>query len=85
MMSLKTKPNVWPRNPILNSTNRVKRLYCSIAIAPITGEIPVRTALNDRASLRYSRIIINLRRKTSSIKTHRNIHMKKNLSMAYLE
>jgi hypothetical protein len=49
---------VWPKKPIRNKISKVKILYCCIAMAPITGEIPVRTALNDLANFRYSRIII---------------------------
>ncbi len=40
-----------------NNMRRWIGLYCLAAIAPITGEMPVSTALNERASFRYSRII----------------------------
>jgi len=59
-MSLKTNPKVCPKKPIKNNKKRMAILYCPIAIAPITGDTPVNTALNERASFRYSRIILEL-------------------------
>lgn len=59
-MSLKTNPKVCPKNPTRNKRNKMTMSYCCIAIAPITGDIPVKTALNDRASFRYSRIMTKL-------------------------
>ena len=57
-ISLKTNPNVWPKKPTQKRSNRRTRSNSCIASAPITGEIPVKTALNERASFRYSRIFI---------------------------
>jgi hypothetical protein len=49
-----------------------------MAIAPITGEIPVNTALNERASFRYSRIMILYDKKIpvkySSIINHKSLY-----------
>jgi hypothetical protein len=56
MISFKTNPYVCPKKPIKKRKKRVIILNSSIAIAPMTGETPVSTALNDLDSFRYSLI-----------------------------